>query len=231
MSSPSTAVSSQSIHINYTQHVAAYHRKAAELALKYTREGKLLDIGCGTGTVLELVHRQNPELELFGADMDENCLSLTVERTKTVTPIQMTSDGFDLSGIRLRNYDTCIMSHVLEHVLYPYDTLLQVMDLLKPGGHLVLLVPNPVRPEIVLLNLLRKSKVNHGHVHAWDRAHWMNFLERIVGLDVVEYASDEVRIIPASLKRKFPILESITVGTANIAPWFSYSNIAVIRKT
>ena len=52
----------------------------------------------------------------------------------------------------------------------------------------------------------------------WDRSHWMNFLENIAELEVVEYPVDEVRIIPHRLIKKLPILETVNIGMALLAP-------------
>ena len=92
-------------------------------------------------------------------------------------------------------------------------------------------VPNPARPSVLIGNIFRKHYVNHGHVVAWDRSHWVNLLERIMKLDVVEYASDTVIICPERIKKRLPSLKRLEMALAVILPWWSFSNIAVIRKT
>ena len=65
---------------------------------------------------------------------------------------------------------------------------------------------------------------------AWDRAHWRNFLERILGLEVVCYASDSVPLFPERLRRVAPFLEGAEVALARLVPWLSFSNLAVVRR-
>jgi len=225
------ATQGANIHLPYNVRINEYHRQAARLTLKYTTKtaGRVLDIGCGTGFVLDIIAKENSRLALFGADIDPQCLKLTKQKSNTINTIQLTEDE-PLMALNGKTYDTIIMSHVLEHTEYPLKVLGDVMKLLEPGGHLVLLVPNPVRLDVVLFNLFRYHYVNRGHIHAWDRSHWMNFLERIAGLNVIEYASDDIKLFPWQIKERIKFLYAIERQLAVLIPWWSFSNIAVIRK-
>lgn len=81
---------------------------------------------------------------------------------------------------------------------------------------------------MALRSLFRSHYVNRGHAYGWDRAHWMNFIERICGLDVVEYGSDVVFLLPGAPGRL--IAKSIGRSLTKVFPWWSFSNVAVIRK-
>ena len=58
----------------------------------------------------------------------------------------------------------------------------------------------------------------------------MNFLERILALEVVEYASDEVKLFSSRILRLGPVLKRLEIALARWMPWWSFSHIAVIRK-
>ncbi len=219
----------RSVHISYSNPPREHHRKIASLIQKYTPQGRVLDVGCGLGHTLAYLRQLNPRLQLFGADIDENCLRITRERVPEVTAMRMQDKGFSAEGLG-EGYDTCTMGHVLEHTLHPLSAIEVLLSLLKPGGHLILATPNPVRPHVIIHSLLRRHYVNRGHVHAWDRSHWINFLENIAALDVLEYPVDEVRVFPSRLKRRARPLQAMEVWMAKVVPWWSFSNIAVIRK-
>lgn len=102
-----------------------------------------------------------------------------------------------------------------------------VLSLMVPGGHLILAVPNPVTPLGFVNAVLRRRKSNHGHTVCWDRSHWQNFLERIMGLEVVEYASDSVKLVPQRLGR---FAESLECSLAAVFPGLAVSHIAVVKK-
>ena len=151
------------------------------------------------------------------------------ERVPDARIVQVPEDRLDFELLG-DDYDTCVMAHSLEHMLSPAVAVREVLAHLKPQGHLVLAVPNPVRPTVFFGNLRQRDYVNRGHVYAWDRAHWMNFLERILGLEVVEYASDEVKLFSARALRIAPFLKRLEIRLSTLAPWWSFSNIAVVRN-
>ena len=219
-----------SVHISYAKSYTHYHQVLAGLVLKYTPEGgSVLDLGCGFGHLLELVQRLEPSFALSGADAFEACVEGTRERVPQARVFEVSETRIDFDPIG-KDFDTCVMAHSLEHMLDPVGTLRELLDRLAPGGHLVLAVPNPVRPTVFFGNLRRKHYVNRGHVFAWDRSHWMNFLEQILGLDVVEYASDEVKLFSARALRLAPFLKKLEIALSRRIPWWSFSNIAVVRK-
>jgi SAM-dependent methyltransferase len=225
-----------SVHIRYhDKPFARYHRVVADLVLRYTQSGgRVLDLGCGLGHVLDLVHRANPQLELTGADPDPTCLSALADRVpsaKTIEISQRALLGASEPALLGSGYQTCLMCHSLEHTWAPAESVQRVLSLLDAGGHLILAVPNPVRPQIFFGNLRRRHYVNRGHAYAWDRSHWMNFLENILDLDVVTYAEDEVRIFSARFSRRFAALANFEIALARWAPWWSFSNIAVVRAS
>jgi 2-polyprenyl-3-methyl-5-hydroxy-6-metoxy-1,4-benzoquinol methylase len=218
------------VHIRPDKDYTYYHQVMAALVLEHTpKAGRVLDLGCGMGHLLSLVHELEGSYQLVGADAFPDCVRRTQERVPSARTVQVPEDRIDFSQLG-GDYDTCIMAHSLEHMLRPADVVREVLDHVKPGGHLVLAVPNPVRPTVFFSNVKQKHYVNKGHVYAWDRSHWMNFLERILGLEVVTYASDEVRLFSERVLRVAPVLKRLEIGLSRFVPWWSFSNIAVVRK-
>jgi 2-polyprenyl-3-methyl-5-hydroxy-6-metoxy-1,4-benzoquinol methylase len=218
-------------HISFQMGETQYHRVIARLVLAHTPpDGSVLDLGCGLGHILALVHQAAPGIALTAADPSPRCLETTRQRVPSVKTVSVREDVLEVEKLG-SGYDTCVMSHSLEHMLSPIDAIRKVLGMLRPGGHLVLAVPNPARPTVLMGNLWKQHYVNRGHVYAWDRSHWINFLERILGLDVVEYASDEVRIFSHRITGRLRFLQKLEIALARVAPWWSFSNIAVVRNT
>lgn len=207
----------------------AHHRAVAALALEFGVPGaRVLDLGCGLGQVSALLQARAPDWQIHAADAYAQCLDATAARVRLAGRHLLAERELELADLP-RDFDVVVLSHVLEHMLDPVGALRRVLALVRPGGHLVLAVPNPVRPSVVWAALLRRDYVNRGHVVAWDRAHWRNFLERILALEVVRYGSDSVPAFPERLKRLLPFLESGEVALARAFPWLSFSNLAVVR--
>lgn len=222
-------MSSRSIHIPYNMKLRPYHKVVAEKALKLLpKDGKMIEIGCGVGITLALIHQHRPDVRIDAADIDATCLQLTHERVPGANMITIIEDhSFKELG---ENYDLIVASHVVEHLKNPYESIKQFMEMIKPGGHLIVAVPNPVRPNIFFGNILKKDYVNRGHVYAWDRSHWINFLERILKLNVVEYPVDFIPVFPFSKFTGKPWARNLQMAFAKVVPWWSFSNMAVIRK-
>lgn len=106
---------------------------AAGLAL--TAAGRLLDIGCSLGYTLEAGRR----LGLTAAGLDVS--KFAVERCRQL--------GFEAEQGSLEqlpwddeNFDIVVMKHVLEHTPQPKQALREVARVLRPGGAVVITVPN-----------------------------------------------------------------------------------------
>jgi 2-polyprenyl-3-methyl-5-hydroxy-6-metoxy-1,4-benzoquinol methylase len=218
-----------SVHIPYDQKPQPYHRAVSGLVARYCpKDAVMLDIGVGVGHCLALVHEKRPDIRFVGADIDQNCLDITGSRVKFEQTLLINDVGDLFDGVP--KFDCVVMSHSLEHMLEPARVVKEVMKIIRPGGILVLAVPNPVRPQIIATNLLRRKNVNLGHVYAWDRSHWMNFLEVILGLKVIEYAEDYFQL-PFRLAERLPFLRPLELFLVRLFPWFAMSNIAAIRQT
>ncbi len=217
------------IHIGMANkpQILPYHKLIAELAIKYTNEGdSILDIGCGRGQLPAQI-TQLGKRDLIVADAYQVCLDETSAAANIKKTYLIGEKEFDIdTKIDGGPYDMVILSHVLEHLPHPIEAIQKIKRLTKPGGIIILAVPNPVRPNILISNIFRRHYVNRGHIHAWDMSHWRNFLENINDLDVVEYAHDFIQI-PGCYR--LPILQQVGKGLACIVPWWSFSNIAIIR--
>lgn len=214
------------IHVPYDQQVRPYHKKIAQLVKKYTEgNSDLLDIGGGVGHLASKIRSICPLMKLTVADIDDVTLELTKTRVNNVITLKI-NDVSDLYEQDVQ-YDVIVLSHVLEHLTNPYDSLRGIYSILRKGGILIIAVPNPLELPVLFNSLRRKNYVNRGHAYAWDRSHWINFLENIVGYTVVEYTEDFVPIPGLRTSRMF---EGLQVMLTRVLPWFSHSHIAVIRK-
>ncbi len=205
-----------------------YHQAVSDLVLKYANAGdSLIDLGCGLGHVVDEVNQGNEHLVFDIADAYDACLDATSKRVKIDKQFKINELTFNVKDIVDKKYDVAVMSHVLEHLIFPAKALDDVFSMMKPNGVIILAVPNPVRPAIFITNLFKRHYVNRGHVHAWDCSHWRNFLENIMGYEVLEYRTDFIQL-PFSTRSS--LSRGIGKFLVKFAPWWGYSNIAVVRK-
>jgi len=98
--------------------------------------GRLLDVGCGNGVLLKSFGALMPGWRLNGLDLDERS-------REVVLALPGVEDFFacdleDASG----SFDVLSMLHCLEHVPGPAAFLGKALDRLKPGGLLLVQVPD-----------------------------------------------------------------------------------------
>lgn len=113
-------------------------QKTANLALveRSVPPGRLLTIGCGDGTELEVARDRGWTVE--GYDVDADTTARVAARTGATV---YTGDLFALP-LPAGAYDCVYLDQVLEHPKNPADYLRLCHRLLRPGGLLYLGVPN-----------------------------------------------------------------------------------------
>jgi len=98
-------------------------------------EKRILDFGCGDGTIL----RELPAKSRIGVELNPVCQEYIRKKNSTTSPIIQLFDN--LSFIPDSSVDIAISNHSLEHILEPYQILVELKRVLAPGGRLVLVIP------------------------------------------------------------------------------------------
>lgn len=96
---------------------------------------KVLDLGCGRGTMLGTF--ADFGLEIHGVEMSERAAKGADPRAEIRIADRLSNASYP-SGF----FDRVFVWHVLEHLADPRETLEEIHRILKPGGQLVVAVPN-----------------------------------------------------------------------------------------
>lgn len=99
------------------------------------KNGKILDVGCGTGEFLNKMKESGWETQ--GIEPDDNARAMAIKNHGL--KIDKPDAFFDLAE---GEYDVISMWHVLEHVHKLDEYIENLYRLLKPGGTLIIAVPN-----------------------------------------------------------------------------------------
>lgn len=97
--------------------------------------GRVVDIGCGLGELLEQI---DPRHERIGLDPSEKAVETAAERSGAVTVRGVLEPG----RFEPASCDTIIAHHVIEHVDDPVALVRLVHEALRPGGLFVVGTPN-----------------------------------------------------------------------------------------
>ena len=95
-------------------------------------EGGLLDIGAGTGDFLK--HAKKTGWVINGVEPNKGARELASKKG-----IELESNIDDIKG---KTFDVITLWHVLEHLPNLEETIDKIENLLKPGGTLIIAVPN-----------------------------------------------------------------------------------------
>jgi len=104
--------------------------------LPWRGEGKVLDVGCGSGGNLKNLRDQG--WDVYGIEISE----LAATHARNLVGGQIHTGTLETAPFGHEMFDMIFMSHSLEHLYSPLDALQRVHALLKDDGLLVVSVPN-----------------------------------------------------------------------------------------
>lgn len=110
-------------------------RKKYSIIDKYSKGKRLLDIGCGTGELINYCSQNGYQVQ--GVEPNFKARKFAVEKYNLKI-----SDDISSEYLTGNLFDCITLWHVLEHVDQPVETLRQITKLLTPEGILIIAVPN-----------------------------------------------------------------------------------------
>jgi len=111
-------------------------RGRIETITRYKQGGRVLDLGCSSGSFLSALPRDR--WELFGIEMSHE----VAERARARCGAQVFVGDIPDASYPANYFDAITCIHVFEHLYNPKEVLLKVAEWLKPGGIFYTLMPN-----------------------------------------------------------------------------------------
>ena len=177
------------------------HRLASSFLGKLPVKGKLLDVGCGVGTFAKMTKELG--FEVYAFDPAEEAIKYArknfgLERTLAGTIDDIPTDW--------QNFDVISAIEVIEHVEAPRDLVSKIYKLLKPGGYIIVSVPNRNRLGVKLWGA-DEWDVPPNHLTRWSKQVLIFFLQDL-GFSDVQIRMDSLNrrslsvFLPPKLNRK-----------------------------
>jgi SAM-dependent methyltransferase len=105
--------------------------------------GKVLDVGCGAGSVAKAVKHERHDLEVFGCDVSQSALSIAEASPGGVNFRIAQAEKLPFAD---GEFDFVWIFDVLEHVEKPEQVLREVARVLRPGGGFHIVLPLEGQP-------------------------------------------------------------------------------------
>ncbi|MEM9189970.1 MAG: methyltransferase domain-containing protein [Myxococcota bacterium] len=179
-----------------------YHALIDELEFEVLRplvEGRrVLEVGCGTGLILERLRPLAGELQ--GIDLSPGMLEKARARGFDVTEGNVTALPFDDA-----TFDVVCSFKVLAHVPDIGKALAEIARVTKPGGHMVLEFYNPWSLRFLAKRLGRPGSISERRTEADVYTRWDSplVIRRILppGVELIDYRGVRVLTPTAALHR------------------------------
>ena len=144
--SPNGHPGQKAIIEEYTRLAEIYDRKWSRYVQVTTRKtlahldmadgDQVLDVGCGTGTLLASIGRIRPTAEVWGIDITGRMLG--VARNRLPESVHLCVGSADCLPVANDSFDAVVCCSMLHYLPDPLAALAEVLRVLRPGGQLVL---------------------------------------------------------------------------------------------
>ncbi len=111
--------------------------------LSLPENASILDVSCGTGTLLKLLAENTENLKLFGTDISKEAVEQASKNVPKAQFINTTSDNLPFDQ---QFFDVIVCAMALHHYNNPKQTLAEMSRVIKNGGTLYLLDVTPTSP-------------------------------------------------------------------------------------
>lgn len=175
------------------------HRQIVrQIRLFFTSGGRILDLGCDTGFLGKLSTTIPSTYTFDGVDINK-------ENLTHANRYYQHTYNFDLNSLDWpirKHYDIVVIADTLEHLVRPTQVLQNAIKLIKPGGLLIVSIPNCVHwwARILILSG-RFPKDERGlfdktHLHFYTLNTFTNLLKKISRIRLL-------KVIPTTFPLQF----------------------------
>jgi 2-polyprenyl-3-methyl-5-hydroxy-6-metoxy-1,4-benzoquinol methylase len=197
------------------------------MALKHDPAGKLLDVGCGAGRLLNRMRKLGWEVE--GIDFDPQAANKVTTRYGIKTHVG------DLVDCKLPDafFDAITMSQTIEHLAHPDSTLAECLRILKPGGKLIMTTPNVNSIAASEFGVWWRGWEAPRHLHLFS-VQTLTHLTQRAGFEIIEArssSSDSAGVYRVSLYNQTKQLGKVSLPTRLwLLAWGYYRELREYQK-
>jgi ubiquinone/menaquinone biosynthesis C-methylase UbiE len=170
----------------YEKHVASYqkvtdlwfpgrHKKLIRLINNRLQPKKVLDVACGTGSMINRMKKHFPDSHFYGIDASKPMIEFAANNCSDCIFKQASADDLPFKS---GSFDVVTNSISFHHYLKPAEAILESYRVLKPGGQFILMDITPkYNLSRVINDFAAKYIIRDGHVGFHKLSSVKNMLE------------------------------------------------------
>ena len=150
--------------------IARHSRRIIKKMIKPLKISSVLDVGCGDGSLLNLISEShNPEI-VSGIDVSYNALEIArkIFPNGVFYKIDITQQKLE------KHFDLIISADVIEHLKDDEKAIINMAQMLKPNGRLII---------STLLGKMRDAEKQVGHLRNYKKSELTKIIEK-TGLEI-----------------------------------------------
>lgn len=166
-------------------------------------KGTLLDVGCGYGFFLDLARKKG--WQVYGIEPCEHARSYAASNS-----LEVDSGDLFTHAYKDETFDVVTLFYVLEHLPYPLKYLKEIKRILKPGGLVLVRVPDTT-PIVKFLKILGVPN------KLYDvPSHLSDFSPRTIALALGKTGFKEIQTFPGGATRPHAFSKRVTSGFSGL---------------
>jgi len=172
---------------------------------------RVLEVGCAEGATCRALKKNGCASELIGIELDPDAAAVARERMDYVLCGDL--EVLDLSApwFAEKSFDYILCGDVLEHLRDPWAQLERLVSLMKPGGELVVSVPN-IRCYWVTAPLIFKDEWTYVSAGILDSTH-LRFFTKTTAVEMLEKSGlVDVTVKPVINRRRDKLAKVLSLG-------------------
>ena len=130
----------------------------------------LLDIGCATGQLAEVVRSRVPSCRAIGIEPDAGAAAVAAPHFERVLCGRLEDFDLEAEGLARGSVDTVVAADVLEHMYDPWHAMTGLKPYLAPDAQVILSIPN-TRNLALIKALLDDGRWTYEETGALDITH------------------------------------------------------------
>jgi len=181
-------------YVNTAVEDSRSYRARVERLEQFQSPGRLLEIGCGPGTLMQVARKRGWDVQ----GLEINGQAVAHARSQELPVLEGVLPHPDLAG---RQFDAIVMNDVIEHIPDPRAAASTVRELLVPGGIFFLTTPDIGSPLARLLGARWVHVKPLEHLVYFDRRTIRRFLDE-QGFEILDLRSiGRVRNLGVAIER------------------------------